>query len=284
MEQIIQHIRKRLLPAYDAGEATAIAYLLMEKKYGLSKVDILTGKRPELTDEGLREFEDMLDRLAEMEPIQYVLGTAEFDGFDLSVSPAVLIPRPETEELVEWISDDIKRSGNLCPAILDVGTGSGCIPIALVRRFPEAHISACDISEAALETARENAERLNVEVDFFLADALDADSMARHGKTYDIIVSNPPYVCEDEKKDMEKNVLEHEPHSALFVPDDDPLLFYRAIAEAGKNMLKEGGNIYFEINRRFPEEMTALMHSLGYSETEYRNDMFGNPRMVHAKL
>ncbi|OKZ13812.1 MAG: protein-(glutamine-N5) methyltransferase, release factor-specific [Bacteroides sp. 43_108] len=284
MEQIIQHIRKRLTPAYEAGEATAIAYLLMEKKYGLSKVDILTGKRPELTDEGQREFETMLDRLAGMEPIQYVLGIAEFDGFDLRVSPAVLIPRPETEELVEWIADDIKHSGNMCPSILDIGTGSGCIPIALARRFPEAGISACDISEAALKTAKENAERLKVEVDFFLADALDTESMAGRGKKYDIIVSNPPYVCEDEKKDMEKNVLEHEPHSALFVPDNDPLMFYRAIAVAGKSMLKEGGSIYFEINRRFPDEMTALMNSLGYSETEYRNDMFGNPRMVHAKL
>ena len=121
-------------------------------------------------------------------------------------------------------------------------------------------------------------------MDFFLADALDTESMAGRGKKYDIIVSNPPYVCEDEKKDMEKNVLEHEPHSALFVPDNDPLMFYRAIAVAGKSMLKEGGSIYFEINRRFPDEMTALINSLGYSETEYRNDMFGNPRMVHAKL
>lgn len=284
MEQTIQYIRKRLAHAYEAGEAAAIAYLLMEKKYGLSKVDILTGKSPELTDEGQREFEEMLDRLAGMEPIQYVLGTAEFDGFDLKVSPAVLIPRPETEELVDWIADGIRHSENMCPAILDVGTGSGCIAIALARRFPEARISACDISGTALETARDNAVRLKVNVDFFPADALDTDSMARLGKKYDVIVSNPPYVCEDEKKEMEKNVLEHEPHTALFVPDNDPLMFYRAIAFAGKRMLKEGGSIYFEINRRFPDETTALMKSLGYSVAEYRNDMFGNPRMVHAKL
>ena len=287
---MLRQIKKRLTESgMEEGEARAIALLLMEKVCGMSVAEALMAS----ADWGLRTQGDearkrerllaMVERVAAGEPVQYVLEEAEFCGLRLHVGQGVLIPRKETEELVEWIVAEWQRgemeqegSGR----VLDVGTGSGCIAIALAARLKGAEVEAWDVSEKALEIAQGNAERCGVEVHFRQVDVLK-DGVADEAK-YRVIVSNPPYICEAEAQEMEANVLEHEPHLALFVPDDDPLLFYRKIAEIGWQMLEDNGLIFFEINRRFGEEMVELLRGLGYRDVELRQDMFGNDRMVKA--
>ena len=289
------------------GEAKAVALMLLEKVAGLPTAKALIADGNDLLCRR-QSLLELAARVAQGEPVQYVLGEADFCGLTLKVKPGVLIPRPETEELAAWVVENVKANSNLLPLtsnlspfkLLDIGTGSGCIAVALAKKLKEAEVEAWDVSDDALEIARENAKRNGVQVKTSKVDVLDINANSNSQlstvnfqlstltshlsplTSYNIIVSNPPYICEEEKAEMERNVLEHEPRLALFVPDDDPLLFYRRIAELGLSLLKEKGLLFFEINRRFGEEVVKMLQGKGYREVELRQDMFGNDRMVKA--
>lgn len=265
---------RTLEPLYGNGEARAITDYVLDVCFGLSKADILCGAVEEMTAEKTAELNKIFGRLMEGEPVQYVLGRAEFCGRWFSVRPGVLIPRPETEELCAWITADSKASAS--PKVLDIGTGSGCIAITLQLDMPESKVTAWDISADALDVARENAKQLGANVNFVKLDALNAKPEGE----WDVIVSNPPYICEKEKKDMAVNVLEHEPHTALFVPDADPLLFYRAITRLAVQTLSKGGRLYFEINPIYADDTCHMMRAEGMSAVELRSDMYGKQRMA----
>lgn len=265
---------RTLEPLYGNGEARAITDYVLDVCFGLSKADILCGAVDEMTAEKTAELNKIFGRLTEGEPVQYVLGRAEFCGRWFSVRPGVLIPRPETEELCAWITADSKASGS--PKVLDIGTGSGCIAITLQLDMPESNVTAWDISADALDVARENAQQLGANVNFVKLDALNAKPEGE----WDVIVSNPPYICEKEKKDMAVNVLEHEPHTALFVPDADPLLFYRAITRLAVQTLNKGGRLYFEINPIYADDTCRMMQAEGMTAVELRSDMYGKQRMA----
>lgn len=271
-------LRTRLAAVYPDGEAQAIVFLVLEKLFGLSRTDVLMGGLERLTAEQNAELEQVMFRLEQGEPVQYVLGVADFDGMTLGVAPGVLIPRPETEELVEWIAEDFKSAKRL--RILDIGTGSGCIALSLARRFTDASVTAWDISDDALRIASANAEKLGLDVEFKKRDALCTEVAEADVANYDIIVSNPPYICEKERVDMDNNVLQHEPETALFVPDNDPLLFYRAISALAQKMLRSGGGLYFEINREYGKETAEMMSEMGLGSVELRKDFMENDRMV----
>ncbi|MBO5750350.1 MAG: peptide chain release factor N(5)-glutamine methyltransferase [Bacteroidaceae bacterium] len=271
-------LRTRLAAVYPDGEAQAIVFLVLEKLFGLSRTDVLMGGLERLTAEQTAELEQVMLRLERGEPVQYVLGVADFDGMTLGVAPGVLIPRPETEELVEWIAEDFKSAKRL--RILDIGTGSGCIALSLARRFTDASVTAWDISDDALRIASANAERLGLDVEFKKRDALCTEVAEADVANYDIIVSNPPYICDKERVDMDNNVLQHEPETALFVPDNDPLLFYRAISDLAQKMLRSGGGLYFEINREYGKETAGMMSAMGFDSVELRKDFMENDRMV----
>lgn len=265
---------RTLEPLYGNGEARAITDYVLDVCFGLSKADILCGAVEEMTAEKTAELNKIFGHLTEGEPVQYVLGRAEFCGRWFSVRPGVLIPRPETEELCAWITADSKASAS--PKVLDIGTGSGCIAITLQLDMPESKVTAWDISADALDVARENAQQLGANVNFVKLDALNAKPEGE----WDVIVSNPPYICEKEKKDMAVNVLEHEPHTALFVPDADPLLFYRAITRLAVQTLSKGGRLYFEINPIYADDTCRMMRAEGMTEVELRSDMYGKQRMA----
>lgn len=265
---------RTLEPLYGNGEARAITDYVLDVCFGLSKADILCGAVDEMTAEKTAELNKIFGRLTEGEPVQYVLGRAEFSGRWFNVRPGVLIPRPETEELCAWITADSKASGS--PKVLDIGTGSGCIAITLQLDMPESKVTAWDISADALDVARENAQLLGANVNFVKQDALNAKPEGE----WDVIVSNPPYICEKEKKDMAVNVLEHEPHKALFVPDTDPLLFYRAITRLAVQTLSKGGQLYFEINPIYADDTCRMMRAEGMTAVELRSDMYGKQRMA----
>lgn len=265
---------RTLEPLYGNGEARAITDYVLDVCFGLSKADILCGAVEEMTAEKAAELNKIFGRLMEGEPVQYVLGRAEFCGRWFSVRPGVLIPRPETEELCAWITADSKVSAS--PKVLDIGTGSGCIAITLQLDMPESKVTAWDISADALDVARENAQRFGANVNFVKQDALNAKPEGE----WDVIVSNPPYICEKEKKDMAVNVLEHEPHTALFVPDADPLLFYRAITRLAVQTLSKGGRLYFEINPIYADDTCRMMQAEGMTAVELRSDMYGKQRMA----
>lgn len=265
---------RTLEPLYGNGEARAITDYVLDVCFGLSKADILCGAVDEMTAEKTAELNKIFGRLTEGEPVQYVLGRAEFSGRWFNVRPGVLIPRPETEELCAWITADSKASGS--PKVLDIGTGSGCIAITLQLDMPESKVTAWDISADALDVARENAKQLDANVNFVKQDALNAKPEGE----WDVIVSNPPYICEKEKKDMAVNVLEHEPHTALFVPDAAPLLFYRAITRLAVQTLSKGGRLYFEINPIYADDTCRMMRAEGMTAVELRSDMFGKQRMA----
>lgn len=265
---------RTLEPLYGNGEARAITDYVLDVCFGLSKADILCGAVEEMTAEKTAELNKIFGRLMEGEPVQYVLGRAEFCGRWFSVRPGVLIPRPETEELCAWITADSKASAS--PKVLDIGTGSGCIAITLQLDMPESKVTAWDISADALDVARENAQQLGANVNFVKLDALNAKPEGE----WDVIVSNPPYICEKEKKDMAVNVLEHEPHTALFVPDADPLLFYRAITRLAVQTLNKGGRLYFEINPIYADDTCHMMRAEGMTAVELRSDMYGKQRMA----
>ena len=278
MHPIVYEIRDALRGYYPDSEALSLAKMLLVEAFGFSTLELYGGKDKEISGNRLRDLHEMLSRLQKNEPIQYILGKETFCGLTFEVDENVLIPRPETRELVEWIVADYES----VPAcrILDVGTGSGCISISLAKFIPGASVESWDISEGALEVARRNCKLNEVEVLLRQQDVLSAQPQPA---CFDVIVSNPPYITESEKADMEANVLDWEPATALFVPDTDPLLFYRKIAELGAVMLEEGGSLYFEINRAYGNETVQMLEALGYKQIELRKDDWGNDRMIKAR-
>ena len=272
----IDALAARLTGLYDAREARSIALAAVAELSGLSPSALLTDPEAELTVEGLPEAEA---QLVAGRPLHYVVGHSEFYGRRFAVREGVLIPRPETEELV----DAILRGKHRARRLLDVGTGSGCIAASLALGMPEAEVFAADISDDALAVAAENFQKLGAAVTLRKADALGGleEAFPEH---FDMIVSNPPYVPESDRAAMHPNVRDHEPGLALFVPDDDAIRFYRAIAQAGRRMLTPGGRLWFEIYERAAAEIVRMLGAEGYTDTEVREDLFGKPRMVCSRL
>ena len=287
MKQLINDITAQLLPCYPEDEARSLAWWIVEEETGLSRSQILSGCK---ITKNLAHVQEVIDRLLHFEPIQYIFGHTEWCGLDLRVTPATLIPRPETAELVEKINQQSAISNQQSAIrVLDVGTGSGCIAIALKKAHPEWQVTGIDISSEAIEVARENAARNGVEVTFQVADIF-SDEMTKYlNKWYmvndqmvNIVVSNPPYSTESEKSSMRPNVLNFEPHTALFVPDSDPLRFYRRIAELLKN--HQSSHLFFEINEAFGEEMRDLLAGLGYTDILITNDIYGKARIIEGRM
>lgn len=274
--QLKKDMRSRLTPLYGEGEANAMVRLIFHSLKGWSATDLIIHEGDTVSDYLKGKTDEIISRLLRYEPIQYVLGEAYFFGMHLEVNPSVLIPRPETEQLVDII---IKENPGEDLRVLDVGTGSGAIAIALARNLPFSKVTAIDISEGALDTARRNAARLKTRINLIHADIFTFQPLAG---SFDIIVSNPPYIAEEEKKGMEQNVLLYEPHTALFVPDATPLIFYSRIAETGKTALTEGGRLYFEINPRFVGAIIDMLAKEGYSDIKSENDSFGKTRFISA--
>ncbi|MEG1685537.1 MAG: peptide chain release factor N(5)-glutamine methyltransferase [Bacteroides sp.] len=275
MQKLSQYI-KQSLSSYPEREAQALVRIIYQDVLQLNTLDIYLDKDINLSAKQANELEDILVRLQKHEPIQYIIGSTTFYGLKLKVDRNVLIPRPETAELVEMI---IEENAERTLKIVDIGTGSGCIALSLSAHLPLAEVSAWDISEGALQLAKQNAEALSLKVHFEQRDALNLPVIK---EKYDIIVSNPPYVRESEKAEMETNVLDWEPALALFVSDEDPLLFYRKIAEFGKQSLLPNGTIYFEINQTFGQQTKEMMEQLGYTQVEIIKDMFGKDRIAKA--
>lgn len=271
----------RIATSYDDGEARAIARILIEELFGLSYTDIVCGATDQLSADDTLRLDTAVRRIEQGEPLQHVLGYADFCGNHFGVNASVLIPRPETEWLVDEGERLMNGASNAAPStpkrILDIGTGSGCIAISLKLRLGEAYVEAWDISEEALRTAESNAKALKAEVAFCKRDALRAEESVA---PWDLIVSNPPYICDSERADMDDNVLLHEPHTALFVPDDDPLRFYRAIARYALRSLSNGGSLLFECNTRYAEATGEMMREMGFEDVTVNDDCFGLPRFV----
>ena len=279
LKKILSDFKQRLGTAYSPGEIKGIEMAVLENILGYTTVDAIMHDNDETPTFVAEKFSSIADRLLRHEPIQYILGDAYFYGRHFIVTPATLIPRPETAGLIDMIADE-NHSDDL--QVLDIGTGSGCIAISLALTLRFAHVTAIDISPEALSVAKENAKRLKARVDFLKADIL---SMHKPSKPcYDIIVSNPPYIADSEQASMDSNVLDFEPHSALFVPDDNPLVFYKAIAQYALDALKPGGKLYFEINSRFPAETCRLLTSLGFANVQSHLDYRAMPRFVSATL
>ena len=277
-------LAKRLTSYYDIQEARGIVRLLLSDLYGMSLTDICVGALDRLTEEQTQQIEDAMFRLEKGEPVQYVTGKAHFCDRTFLVSPSVLIPRPETELLCQLIADnDQAVTGNGEIRVLDMGTGSGCIAITLALSMQNASVEAWDVSAEALNMAKSNAESLGVSVSFEQKDILGLDEN-KVERCYDIIVSNPPYICNKEAAQMEHNVLDFEPHLALFVPDEDPLLFYSAIARFARQALKVGGALYFEINPLYADALCSMLSSLGFANVTIHVDQFGKQRFISAKL
>ena len=275
MKAIAKHIHGTLTDSYSDGEVSALTRIIATELLGVSQMAFYLKDDITLTTEQQTLLDNAIERLKKQEPIQYILGYSDFCGLKFKVTPATLIPRPETSELVEWITSE--ATGN--EGILDIGTGSGCIAISLAHKLPQGKVTAWDISPDALAVATENSKANGCAVVFEEVDILAYEPT---GELFDIIVSNPPYIKENEKTAMHSNVLDWEPHTALFVPDSDPLLFYRAIAEKGLTLLKTGGRLYFEINRAHGKETIEMLKSLGYRSIELRKDFAENDRMVRA--
>ncbi|MDO5572184.1 MAG: peptide chain release factor N(5)-glutamine methyltransferase [Bacteroidales bacterium] len=278
MQQAINYIRTSLEGLYPKGEIDQFIYLIFENQLGFSRTDMILHKSMKISNPLRDKISHFTHRLQSYEPIQYILGECYFLDFKFKVAPGVLIPRPETEELVEKIfQENISKKGS----ILDIGTGSGCISVSLAKLMPDMKVSAIDISPTAINIASQNAESLKADVKFIEKDILCALS-DDYADCFDIIVSNPPYICKNEIKIMERNVLDYEPHIALFVEDNDPLLFYRQIATLSKTWLKENGTLYFEINSKYGSETKQMLISLGYKDIEVIKDFYNNERIVKA--
>lgn len=276
------HFIQALSSIYEEGEAESFFYLILEAKHQLKRIDLAL--QPDLTfsEAELVVWNSILEDLKKEIPIQYLLGKTNFYGLDFKVNENVLIPRPETEELIEWILQDCSKTemtNNF--SILDIGTGSGCIPISLKKYLPHAKVSAIDVSEKALEVAKGNAKLNGVEVLFILQNILKTTDLL---ESYDVIVSNPPYVRNMEKQEIKNNVLEYEPHLALFVADDDALIFYKKIGELALKSLRPSGKLFFEINQYLGKETVDLLKDLGFRKVELRKDIYGNDRMILASL
>lgn len=274
-KQLYDYVFRRL-EVYDERERRQITEIVLEYFCDVDRTSILIDSAIEpVSDEMKQEFRNVTKRINTLEPVQYVLGETKFYGFDFFVNPSVLIPRPETEELVDLIQKQFKISDT--PKIVDIGTGSGCIAITLAHLLPNAEISAIDVSAEAIEIAKDNVEENEVEIKLYCGDILTNDLPE---KDYDVIVSNPPYITENEKALMSSNVLEHEPHLALFVPNENPLLFYNRISDLGQVSLKKGGKLFFEINEQFAQETKTMMESKGYTNVEIIKDLQDKDRIV----
>ena len=280
MKQLFNYICSQLQDKYSDSETRELAYWILEETTGLPRAQIIIGCKDTKNNANTQAFSDfhthtienIVQKLREHMPIQYIFGHTSWMGLDLLVSPDTLIPRPETAELVEWIIQ--KCSTNMRAHVLDIGTGSGCIAIALKQRAPLWLVTGLDISSQALRIAQQNASRNNVKVNWLAADILNTTPTQK----FDIIVSNPPYICDCEKTQMHARVLEYEPHKALFVPDNDPLLFYRRIA------LFKAPKLFFEINEAYGQEVCQMMRETGYKHVELKNDIYGKPRMVFGTI
>ena len=278
---MFRQIVDTLVPTVEEREARALAFVVLEDAFGLSRTDIYLGKDTAFSEDDTIRLEKILRRLEQGEPVQYVIGTAQFCNLTFRVTPDTLIPRPETEELVGWVASLLPFEAPC--SVLDVGTGTGCIAISLAKQFPRAQVTAWDISEGALAVAQQNAETNGVTVDFRQKDVLEVVndavvSMPTHAPLY--IVSNPPYICERERAEMEAHVLDYEPASALFVPDTDSLLFYRALARLGQQL--KAAAVLVEINQAYGQETVEMFQSSGYSNVELRRDIYGKDRMIKA--
>ena len=300
-----QFIRE-LSPMYDSGEAESFFYLILEEKHKLKRIDLALNPDLTFSNEEVQYWNSILEQLKQEIPIQYLLGKTSFYGLDFEVNPAVLIPRPETEELVEWIIQSTRsalgsgkwKAGSVKLEdrsqkinILDIGTGSGCIAISLAKNIPNGHVFAIDVSKKALATAKKNAIKNEVEVHFIKADILIIDDLQKLLTShfplptyFDIIVSNPPYVRELEKEEIKKNVLDNEPHLALYVKDNDALVFYRKIAELAQKNLTPEGQLFFEINQYLGKEMIDLLERMEFKNIELRKDIYGNDRMIRGTI
>ena len=271
---------------YDEKEIESFFYIILEQFHNKKRIDLALNPEMEMDTLQLLRWETVLSELKKEKPIQYILGETEFYGLRFLVNENTLIPRPETEELVEWIisnSEGLRQAQSDKSAklkLLDIGTGSGCIAISLAKNLQNSEVSAIDVSEKALETANKNAQINEVEVNFILKNILETEDLEHQ---FDIIVSNPPYVRNLEKADIKSNVLEFEPHLALFVDDNDALLFYRKIAELAKKNLSENGRLYFEINQYLGKETVELLENLGFKEVILKKDIYGNDRMISCK-
>jgi release factor glutamine methyltransferase len=273
---------QQLTPIYDAGEAESFFYLVLEDKQQLKRIDLALHPDLVFSEEEIVVWNSILEQLKQEIPIQYLLGKTSFYGLDFEVNENVLIPRPETEELVEWILESQKsKVENKKIRILDIGTGSGCIAISLAKNLPNAEVFALDISEKALATAKRNAEINEVNVTFINQNILETDYL---GQQFDIIVSNPPYVRNLEKEEIKKNVLHNEPHLALFVEDNDALIFYKKIAELAQKNGSENSQLYFEINQYLGKEMIDLLKKMNFKNIELRKDIYGNDRMIKGEM
>ena len=277
VKELYRNFLLKLQGIYNLSEATTITDWVFEKIAGLKRVDIIKAPAQPLNPSTLQRLNDALQQLLAHKPVQYVLGEAWFYHLKLKVNEQVLIPRPETEELVELLISD-RRSKITDPAILDIGTGSGCIPIAIKKNLPAAKITAVDVSEKALEVAKENAVQYNTSINFVAMDFL-AETEWTTLPMFDIIISNPPYIPLNEKEKLAKNVVAYEPHTALFIPDKDPLIFYEKIAAFSKTHLLPGGMIYLETHEDLAKEVATLFNK-EHSNTEIKKDIFGKDRMV----
>ena len=291
-----KQLKAQLTKLYNEREAGTIADMVLETITGYTRIDRLIKKSNLLAENQSQIFQQYTHRLLQHEPVQYVIGKAWFYGMELYVDKDVLIPRPETEELVEWIVDDVKESGldvferRMAEAdqtrllkILDVGTGSGCIALSLKKSMPKAEVWACDASDKALNVARRNGSDLDIRIDFVGLDFLNSHEQLQL-PTVDILVSNPPYIPFIEKDKMHANVVQYEPHTALFVPDKDPLIFYKALSDFGKKRMHAGGRIYVEIHEDLGTEAVQLFEKEGYADVILKKDMQGKNRMIRASV
>lgn len=277
MQNIRDFIKNELSHIYSQGEISTLTQLILEVKLNISVIESLTYKHNDLSDAQLNIINEIIERLKSKEPIQYILGESQFFELNFMVNEHVLIPRPETEELIEWIIEDANEKRiNL----LDIGTGSGCIAISLANRLPLAKVYGWDISPDALKVAKTNAIGNKVEVEFEINDILNTNST---DKSFDVIVSNPPYITDSEKELMHSTVLDFEPHIALFVPDSSPLIFYEKIADFALNSLTDNGSLYFEINQENALKTSSMLSNKGFIDIEIRRDLSGNDRMIKAK-
>ncbi len=275
------HFFSELQAIQDNSEIESFFFILTEYLHNLKRIDVSLHPDFEVSETDLAKWNSIISELKTEKPIQYITGEAWFYGFRFEVNENTLIPRPETEELVEWIIEESKLQQSKNLTILDIGTGSGCIPISLKKEIPNAIVSAIDVSEKALEMAQKNAFNNEVEVNFMLKNILETESL---DEKYDIIVSNPPYVRNLEKREIKKNVLDYEPHLALFVEDTNPLLFYRKIAELALTGLAPNGKLFFEINQYLGKETVELLDNLGFKNIELRKDFVGNDRMICCEI
>lgn len=269
----------KLSSLYPSEEALSFFYLLAQAHLNMSKIDIALNYNHILNENNLVYFQNALTQLKKEIPIQYIIGNTEFYGLQFKVNENVLIPRPETEELVDWILNSVNKNEKI--KILDIGTGSGCIAISLAKHLPNAEVFAIDVSEKALKTAKTNAETNKVTVNFLETNILETSSL---NKFFNVIVSNPPYVREQEKQEIKPNVLENEPHLALFVEDNDALIFYNKIADLAKNSLLKNGLLFFEINQYLGNETVELIQNKNFKNIELKKDFYQNDRMIKASI